>query len=221
MSRKSCSSLVDFVLFINLFSVIFAILVAAQALTQIAPQTIAISKATAAAQDLFAVIDRKSAVDSLSDSGTTIDNFQGDIKLRNVHFAYPSRANVPVLQGLNLDIPANKTTALVGASGSGKSTIFGLLERWYAKSEGSITLDGHTLEDLKLQWLRTSIRLVQQEPTLFSGTIYQNVVDGLIGTPMSDFEETEKKRMVREACEAAYAHDFIQDLPNVSIVHVV
>lgn len=197
-------------------SVIFAILVAAQALTQIAPQTIAISKATAAAQDLFSVIDRKSAVDSLSEEGNTIETFQGEIQLRDVHFAYPARSNVPVLQGLNLDIPAGKTTALVGASGSGKSTIFGLLERWYSKSAGTIALDGNQIEGLKLQWLRTNIRLVQQEPTLFSGTIYQNIVDGLVGTSMSELPDSEKECLVHDACKAAFAHDFIQELPNVS-----
>lgn len=122
----------------------------------------AISKASAAAQDLFDVIDRKSAIDSLSDDGQKIEDFQGNIKFQNVHFAYPSRADVPVLAGLNIDIPANRTTALVGASGSGKSTLFGLLERWYPCPNNSITLDGYPIESLNLQWLRTSLRLVQQ-----------------------------------------------------------
>lgn len=187
---------------------------AAQALTQIAPQTIAISKAMAAAQDLFSVIDRKSAIDSLDEDGETIDNFQGDIKLRGVRFSYPARSNVPVLHGLDLDIPADKTTALVGASGSGKSTIFGLLERWYIYSAGTITLDGHKLQDLNLRWLRTNIRLVQQEPTLFSGSIFQNVVDGLTGTEMDNQSEDQKRELVTEACKAAFAHDFIEELPQ-------
>jgi ATP-binding cassette subfamily B (MDR/TAP) protein 1 len=125
-----------------------------------------VSKATAAAQDLFAVIDRKSAVDSLSDDGNIIPNFQGNIKLRNIEFSYPSRPDVPILKDFSLDIPANKTTAFVGASGSGKSTIFGMLERWYPASSGEVTLDGHKIEDLNLQWLRTSIRLVQQVGTI-------------------------------------------------------
>jgi ATP-binding cassette subfamily B (MDR/TAP) protein 1 len=196
-------------------TVIFAVLVAAQALTQIAPQTIAISKATAAAQEMFAIIDRQSEVDSLAETGAEIANFQGDIKLRNVRFSYPARPDVPVLHGLDLDIPANKTTALVGASGSGKSTIFGLLERWYLPHDGSLlTLDGHAIESLNLRWLRTRIRMVQQEPTLFSGTILQNVMDGLEGTDMADLSTGEKTKLVREACQAAYAHDFIEALPN-------
>ncbi|KAI9163712.1 ABC multidrug transporter MDR5 [Paramyrothecium foliicola] len=196
-------------------TVVFAVLVAAQALTQIAPQTIAISKATAAAQEMFAIIDRKSEIDSLSDEGIKIPDFKGDIKLRNVRFTYPARPDVQVLHGLDLDIPANKSTALVGASGSGKSTIFGLLERWYLPHQGSsITLDGYPIEDLNLQWLRTHIRLVQQEPTLFSGTIFDNVMYGLEGTEMTSLSLQEKTKLVKEACQAAYAHDFIEALPK-------
>ena len=137
-------------------------MVAAQALTQIAPQTIAISKATAAAQELFRIIDRESQIDSLSESGDKPDEVRGDIELRNLQFAYPTRPNVPVLLGLNLSIPANKTTALVGASGSGKSTIVGLIERWYVPASGSILLDGRDVSELNIQWLRTNVRLVQQ-----------------------------------------------------------
>ncbi|KAH7136669.1 P-loop containing nucleoside triphosphate hydrolase protein [Dactylonectria estremocensis] len=195
-------------------TVIFAVLVAATALTQIAPQTIAISKATAAAQEMFQMIDRESKIDSLSEEGDTIPIFRGDIKLRSLRFAYPSRPDIPVLQGLDLDIPAEKTTAFVGSSGSGKSTIFGLLERWYQKGDGSITLDGHPVEQLNLKWLRTNIRMVQQEPTLFSGSIFQNVADGLTGTDLVNLPEDERRKLVVTACEAAFAHDFIERLPN-------
>jgi ATP-binding cassette, subfamily B (MDR/TAP), member 1 len=138
------------------------VIVAAQALTQIAPQTIQISKAMAAAQELFATIDRTSKTDSLSPDGMVPSECRGDIVLQGLQFAYPSRPDVPVLKGLSLNIPANKTTALVGPSGSGKSTIVGLIERWYSLKSGSILLDGVDITELNIQWLRTNIRLVQQ-----------------------------------------------------------
>lgn len=143
-------------------SVIFAIIVAAIALTQIAPQIIQITKAAAAAQDLFQVIDRRPEIDSLSEEGLKPDEVSGSIELKGVHFAYPTRDNVPIFSGLDLSIPERKTTALVGASGSGKSTIVGLVERWYSINKGSILLDGIDIRDLNIKWLRNNIRLVEQ-----------------------------------------------------------
>jgi ATP-binding cassette subfamily B (MDR/TAP) protein 1 len=145
-----------------LLRVILAVLLAAQGLTQIAPQIMVMSKAIGAADELFKSIDRESRIDSLSAKVTNPLECHGDIVLDNVEFAYPSRPGVQVLKGLNLVIPANKTTAIVGPSGSGKSTIVGLLERWFSPLSGSITLDGQPIEDLNIQWLRTNIRLVQQ-----------------------------------------------------------
>ncbi|PHH78745.1 hypothetical protein CDD80_6296 [Ophiocordyceps camponoti-rufipedis] len=205
----------------TIVTVIFAVLVAAQALTQIAPQTIAISKATAAAKDLFRVIDRVSAADSLSETGGRIPDLRGEIEFRGLRFAYPSRPDTMVLDGFDLRVPAGRTTALVGASGSGKSTVFGILERWYPLGEGLVTLDGHDIMSLNLRWLRTNVRLVQQEPTLLSGSIFQNVLDGLMATEMSKLPPSEQHRLVISACKAANAHDFIQALPNVkpSTVH--
>ena len=142
--------------------VIFAVIVAAQALTQVAPQTIQIAKAAAAARELFQVIDRQPEIDSLSDEGPKPAKISGAIELKGVHFSYPTRPNVPVFAGLDLTIPAKKATALVGASGSGKSTIVGLIERWYSIERGSITLDGVDVRDLNIRWLRNNIRLVEQ-----------------------------------------------------------
>lgn len=169
---KSARSLREFPLTISglmplsnhnpLRSVIFAILVAAQSLTQVAPQMIQISKSAAAAQNLFRVIDRKSEIDSLSEEGRKPSEISGAIELKDVHFSYPTRQDVPVFAGLSLTIPAKRTTALVGASGSGKSTIVGLIERWYSVEKGTITLDGVDIRDLNIRWLRNNIRLVEQ-----------------------------------------------------------
>lgn len=87
-------------------------------------------------------------------------------------------ADVMVFNDFNLRIEKGSTVALVGESGSGKSTIIGLIERFYDPLEGTITLDGWNLKDLKLKWLRSQIGLVQQEPVLFAGTISQNLALG-------------------------------------------
>ena len=113
-----------------------------------------------------------------------------------------------------MDIPAGKTTALVGSSGSGKSTIIGLLERWYDQTAGTILLDGIDIRQLNVTWLRTQVRLVQQEPVLFSGTIFDNVAFGLEETPYADVSYEEKLTLVKEACRDSYAHEFIEYLPR-------
>lgn len=196
-------------------SVIFAVIVAAQALSQVAPHTVTISKAAAAAHELFRMIDRRSNIDSLSTDGLRPNECRGDIEFHDVSFAYPSRPDVPVLKGLSLRVPADKTTAIVGASGSGKSTIVGLLERWFSPLQGSVTLDGKKVDEYNIQWLRTRIRLVKQEPVLFNGTVFQNVAHGLAGTPMAKLPDEEKRKLVEEACRAAYAQEFVEKLPKV------
>ncbi|RVD83845.1 uncharacterized protein DFL_005619 [Arthrobotrys flagrans] len=198
----------------DIVTVILAVLLAAQGLTQIAPQILVVSKATAAASELFKTVDRKSKIDSLSTDGLKPPEFYGDIVFSDVDFAYPSRPNVQVLSKLSLEFPRNKTTAIVGPSGSGKSTIVGLVERWVTPLGGTITLDGNKIEDLNPHWLRTNIRLVQQEPVLFNGTIFENIAYGLSGTPEANLADNEKFKLVEEACKAAYAHEFIEKLPK-------
>ena len=88
----------------------------------------------------------------------------GDIEFQSVNFAYPSRPDILILNDFTLKIPANTTTALVGSSGAGKSTVVSLLQRFYDIQSGAITIDGQNLEDLDLRWLRRHIGYVQQEP---------------------------------------------------------
>jgi ATP-binding cassette subfamily B (MDR/TAP) protein 1 len=101
-----------------------------------------------------------------------------------------------------------------GASGSGKSTIIGLIERWYRPTSGEITLDGISVEEFNLTWLRTHIRLVQQEPVLFSGTVFANIAHGLVGTQWEDAPLAEQQQRVEWAARIAFAHDFITELPE-------
>jgi ABC-type multidrug transport system fused ATPase/permease subunit len=117
----------------------------------------------------------------------------GDIEFRNVSFVYPSRPDVPVLQDFSLRVPADTTTALVGSSGAGKSTVVSLLLRFYDVNSGSICIDGNDIRSLDLQWMRSNIGYVQQEPQLFGLTVRENVCYGV------DRDVTDKE--VETACK--------------------
>jgi ATP-binding cassette subfamily B protein len=103
----------------------------------------------------------------------------GAIEFRNVSFVYPSRPDVPVLHGFNLRVPANTTAALVGSSGAGKSTVVSLVQRFYDVDSGSISIDGNDIRSLDLQWMRSQIGYVQQEPQLFGLSVRENVCYGV------------------------------------------
>ncbi|KAL3485640.1 ATP-binding cassette multidrug transport protein [Aspergillus germanicus] len=195
-------------------TVIFAVILAATSMTQIAPQIVQITRATSAAQFMWEVIDHEPSIDALSTSGKQPETCRGEIHLSNIAFSYPTRSQVRVLEDFSLAVPANKTTALVGPSGSGKSTISALLERWYDPVEGGVLLDGVDIRELNVRWLRTNVRIVQQEPTLFNGTVFENVAYGLAGTEYINTSREEQLRRVMEACKAAYAHEFIESLPE-------
>jgi ATP-binding cassette, subfamily B (MDR/TAP), member 1 len=146
-------------------------------LAQLLPQLQALPVAVAAAKKVFKTIDRRSLIDSLSAEGIRLKEVCGEITFSNVQFNYRARENV--FTNLSFKIAANGMTALVGSSGCGKSTIISLLERFYDPSAGLITLDGHDISVLNIQWLRQQISLVGQEPILFSGTIFDNIESGL------------------------------------------
>ncbi|EON67317.1 hypothetical protein W97_06570 [Coniosporium apollinis CBS 100218] len=194
--------------------VLFSVIIAASAMTQLAPHLTAFTNAASAADSLFKTIDRTSNIDSMSVSGAFPASVSGKINFSNVNFSYPTRPDVKVLDNFSLTFPANRVTALVGPSGSGKSTIVGLLERWYDPNSGSIALDGMSLKDINTRWLRTRVRLVQQEPVLFNGTIFENVRHGLVGTEWEFLDEKEQLPIIEEACKLANAHEFISNLSN-------
>ncbi|KAI9155465.1 ATP-binding cassette multidrug transport protein [Paramyrothecium foliicola] len=198
----------------TVFTVLFSVMIAAAMLSSVAPNMVTFTRAATAASELFALIDRVSEINPFDTAGDKPTHVYGSIEIRGVTFSYPTRANITVLDDFSLHIPAGKVTALVGASGSGKSTIIGLLERWYNPRSGEITLDGKPLNTLNLQWLRTNMRLVQQEPVLFNGTVFENICNGLVGTAWEQDSREERLVRVKEAAKTAFAHDFIETLPQ-------
>jgi len=100
----------------------------------------------------------------------------GDIELKDVTFAYPTRTNVSVLKNFNLIIKPHQTVAIVGSSGSGKSTVLCLLERFYDVNSGSVSIDNTNIKELDPRYLHQMLSIVTQEPVLFSGTIRSNIM---------------------------------------------
>ncbi|KAH8104691.1 P-loop containing nucleoside triphosphate hydrolase protein [Cristinia sonorae] len=195
-------------------NVFLAILIGSFSLALLAPEMQAITHARGAAAKLYDTIDRVPTIDSASDEGLKPDQCVGEITLENVKFNYPSRPDVPIVQDLSITFPAGKTVALVGASGSGKSTVISLVERFYDPLSGTVKLDGNDLKTLNVKWLRSQIGLVSQEPTLFATTIKGNVAHGLINTPHEHLPEDEKFKLIKEACIKANADGFISNLPD-------
>ena len=201
-------------------NVIFSVLIGAFGMAMLAPNLQALSFAQAAAGKVYETIDRQPAIDSSSPDGLRPPHCIGNLSVRHVSFVYPSRPNVPILKEFSLDIPAGRTTALVGPSGSGKSTIVSLVERFYDPTAGEVLLDGLPLPQLNIQWLRTQIGLVGQEPTLFATTVWENIAYGLVHTPYEHYSPEEKDKLIVEAARQANAHDFILDLPQGYQTHV-
>lgn len=134
------------------------------------------------------------------------EKMKGDIEIKKVSFAYSSRPDNVVLRDYSLSIPSNSTTALVGSSGAGKSTVVSLLQRFYDVTSGSIEIDGHNIEDLSLSWLRSNIGYVEQEPHLFGLSVRDNLLYG-VSREVSQEE-------IEGACRDANCLDFIRTWPD-------
>lgn len=133
------------------------------------------------------------------------DGIRGEIVFRDVHFSYPSRPDTKVLDGLSLTVREGATVGLVGGSGSGKSTVISLLQRFYSADRGEILLDGRDIGTLDVEWLRGQMGLVSQEPVLFATSIRENILFG---------DEAASLKQVVAAAKMANAHGFITKLPN-------
>ncbi|NXF07810.1 ABCBB protein, partial [Smithornis capensis] len=195
----------------TLLQVFFGVLVGALNLGQASPCLEAFATGRGAAANIFETIDKKPTIDCMSEDGYKLDKVRGEIEFHNVTFHYPSRPDIKILDNLNMVIKAGETTAFVGASGAGKSTTIQLIQRFYDPTDGMITLDGHDIRSLNIQWLRSQIGVVEQEPVLFATTIAENIRYGRDEATMED---------IITAAKQANAYNFIMDLPQQFDTHV-
>ncbi|KAJ0092049.1 hypothetical protein Patl1_24722 [Pistacia atlantica] len=185
--------------------VIFGVLLGSASLGQASPSLSAFAAGQAAAFKMFEAINRRPDIDAYDTNGRKLDEIRGDIELKDVSFSYPARPDEQILIGFSLSIPSGTTAALVGQSGSGKSTVISLIDRFYDPQAGEVLIDGVNLREFQLKWIREKIGLVSQEPVLFSSSIRDNIAYGKIGATNKEIEA---------AAELANAANFINKLPQ-------
>ncbi|CAI6342525.1 unnamed protein product [Periconia digitata] len=198
----------------NILTIVMSAMVAGISIGNNLPHIQAFGGAVAAATKVFNTIERDSPINPETEEGEKPSEFIGNIEFRGIKHIYPSRPDTTVVEDFNLTIEPGKMVALVGASGSGKSTMFGLLERFYLPMSGQVFLDGRDISTLNLRWLRRQMALVSQEPILFSITIFESIAHGLVGTEFEHAAEDVKVGLIEQAAKIANAYDFIMDLPE-------
>ncbi|CAF0927563.1 unnamed protein product [Rotaria sordida] len=176
----------------------------------IVPSVQSFSEARGAAATVFRLIDEGNdsnvnEIDVWKEDTEPIYDINGDIEFNNVNFTYRSREDTPALHNLSIIAHAGQTTALVGSSGSGKSTCISLFLRYYEPSSGQIMINGRPITDYCVKQLRQNIGIVSQEPILFSMSIYENIRLGKVDATQAEIEQ---------AAQEANAHNFIMQLPN-------
>ena len=184
--------------FITYIGLAYNILTPAKAISKASYQ---VKNGLAAAERVFEVLEVENTITD-KDDATELREFTESIELKNITFAYNDE---PVLKNFSLSIPKGKTVALVGQSGSGKSTIANLLTRFYDVNEGEILIDKHNIKDITMQSLRALTGLVTQDSIMFNGTIKENIRIG-----KQDATDDE----IIEALKIANAYEFVKDLPN-------
>ncbi|KAH7513545.1 hypothetical protein FEM48_Zijuj12G0211600 [Ziziphus jujuba var. spinosa] len=189
----------------DVLNVILVVVMGSLSLGQASPCMSAFAAGQAAAFKMFETINRKPEIDAYDNNGKQLDDIRGDIELRDIHFSYPSRPDEQIFSGFSLSIPCGTTAALVGQSGSGKSTVIGLIERFYDPQAGEVLIDGINLKEFQLKWIRQKISLVSQEPVLFSSSIRDNIAYGKDGATAEE---------IGTAIELANAARFIDKLPQ-------
>ncbi|CAO3664639.1 unnamed protein product [Rhizopus stolonifer] len=162
-----------------------------------------IMKGVGASERIFTLLERKSPISI--ESGKILDDLKGKITFENIDFSYPSRTQSPIFKKLSLSVQPGTVIAIVGSSGSGKSTIGSLLLRYYDPLNGQVSVDNTNVKDINLRWWREQIGVVSQEPTLFAGTIAENIAYGREDASMED---------IIEAATKANCSSFINTFPD-------
>jgi len=186
----------------SFFSFITALLLAYEPMKRLANLNASLQEGLASAERLFQLMDRQPTI--VDEPNSQLLNISGGrIRFENICFSYVTTK--ATLSGINFDVPAGKTVALVGPSGAGKSTILNLIPRFYDVDKGVITIDGTDIRDTTLKSLRRSMALVSQEITLFDDTIRANIAYGQKGASEDE---------IIQAAKNAAAHDFIVNMPE-------
>ena len=165
-----------------------------------------VAKGRVAAKDVFEILDRVSDIDVTKGLGEQREQCIGTVTGKEITFEYPTRPDTKVLQGLNLEAMSGKTVALVGQSGCGKSTMMGLLLRWYDITGGELNFDDLSVKKWNLTTMRSFMAIVGQEPVLFNTSVRDNIAFGSL-SPATD-------EAIFAAAKLANIHDFVMSLPD-------
>lgn len=164
-----------------------------------------LQRAAGALERLMELLEAKNEITAPENPRQLSSDFSGLLKIENLKFCYPSRPDTPALDDVSLAVQPGESLALVGPSGAGKSTLFDMVLRFYDPQQGSLSLDGIDIRELDPQDLRKHIAIVSQQPTMFTGNVWENI---RYGRPEASDAE------VRDAAEAAFASEFIEKLPQ-------
>ena len=179
-------------------------MLAYQPVKSLATVNVSIGQGLSAGKRILPIIDQKNEI-SINENGETLKIDEASIKFKNVNFRYKSNVKNIVLKDININIAGKKMTALVGHSGSGKSTILNLIPRVYDVHSGEIVIDNQRIKDLKLNSLRKEISIVDQNTTLFDDTVFNNIK---YAKPSASNQE------VFNASKISMSTDFIEKLEN-------
>ena len=187
----------------NFFSFLAAMMLAYQPVRSLSTLNMVIQQGISAAARILPIVDTVNTIQNV-ENAKALEVSKGSINFKNIYFSYET-SEQEVLKGVNLEFEGGKMTALVGHSGSGKSTILNLIPRFYQASKGEITIDNQPINSVTLESLRDKISLVSQETTLFDDTILNNIKYA---------NENATSDEIYEVAKLSNAHEFINKLPN-------